>query len=161
LGYCHLMGIWGSKWYHQLVHWIFFADKQWRNWWLKVSLIAMDSLDDSDGLMPLVPHIAKAVVSRRNKAKQSGTAVLTMPQCYAGGNSQSVEVPKCIQLKARSFEHDLSMCLNRPRSWGPSILYHPQGVAMEISWLVVWNMNGSWLSHHIGIYWECHHPNWL
>ena len=65
----------------------------------------MDSLDDSDGLMPLVPHIAKAVVSRRNKAKQSGTAVLTMPQCYAGGNSQSVEVPKCIQLKARSFEH--------------------------------------------------------
>jgi hypothetical protein len=26
----------------------------------------------------------------------------------------------------------------------------------KISWLVVWNMNGLWLS----IYWECHHPNW-
>jgi hypothetical protein len=25
------------------------------------------------------------------------------------------------------------------------------------NWLVLWNMNGIWLS----IYWECHHPNWL
>jgi hypothetical protein len=28
---------------------------------------------------------------------------------------------------------------------------------LKVVWLVVWNMNGLWLSH---IDWECHHPNW-
>ena len=28
--------------------------------------------------------------------------------------------------------------------------------ANDKCWLVLWNMNGFWLS----IYWECHHPNW-
>ena len=39
--------------------------------------------------------------------------------------------------------------MNQPKWW-----FHGE-ITYKNGWLVVWTMNGLWLS-----YWECHHPNW-